>query len=114
MRPLTRALALVVLCLCWTPSLQAQPTTPTPPTTTSPTAVDRLVRISGTYHPADGQAAAAVETVMVAIYGQAEGGRPCGRRGRTWWSRARGATRAHFGHREHPDRSMMNAQIGAS
>jgi hypothetical protein len=24
------------------------------------------------------------------------------------------ATRAHFGHREHPDRSMLNAQIGAS
>jgi hypothetical protein len=25
-----------------------------------------------------------------------------------------GANCAHFGHREHPDRSIMNAQIGAS
>jgi hypothetical protein len=28
--------------------------------------------------------------------------------------RERGFSDAHFGHREHPDRSIMNAQIGAS
>ena len=54
--------------------LQAQPTQPTAPP--DPPAVDRLVRVSGAFHPADGPAAAPGETVIVTIYAQAEGGTP--------------------------------------
>ena len=74
MRTIPRALALVFLGLLCATSLLAQPTQPT--TTTTLTAAPRLVRVSSTFYPADGLAAAPVESVMFAIYAQESGGTP--------------------------------------
>jgi hypothetical protein len=38
--------------------------------------VPRLVTVTGTFRPADGQPAGAVETVTVSIYADQEGGAP--------------------------------------
>ena len=50
--------------------------------TVSSAPVPRLINISGVFRPADGQPAAAVETVTLSIYADPEGGRRCGRRRR--------------------------------
>jgi Chaperone of endosialidase len=42
----------------------------------SSTAVDRVFQINGVYRPADGKAAAAVESVTLSIYAEASGGTP--------------------------------------
>ena len=72
MHTLTRPSVLMFLCLFCAPSLLAQPTQ----STTTPTAVDRLFRVSGSFRPADGLAAAPVESVVFAIYAQELGGTP--------------------------------------
>src|ERR1700680_2652945 len=71
MRTLTNAAVLVFLGLFGVTALHAQPTQPT---TTTMTAVPRLVRVSSSFHPANGSAPAAVESATLAIYAEETGG----------------------------------------
>jgi hypothetical protein len=70
MRPIV-ALIVTFVGLLHPALLRAQSAPSTPQTS-----VPRLVQISGVYHPADGQLAAPVESVTVAIYADETGGTP--------------------------------------
>ena len=65
-----RGAPLLLLASCLS-AQQNQSTTTTPVTT-----VPRLVRISNTFHPVDGQPPAAVESVTLSIYRDQQGGAP--------------------------------------
>src|ERR1700730_13828635 len=71
MQTLTPAPVLVFLGLFGIPALHAQSTQPT---TTTMTAVPRLVRVNSGFHPANGSAPAALESATLAIYAEEVGG----------------------------------------
>src|SRR3984893_12892084 len=71
MQTLTPAPVLVFLGLFGIPALHAQSTQPT---TTTMTAVPRLVRVNSGFHPANGSAPAALESATLAIYAEETGG----------------------------------------
>ena len=70
MRTLTHA-PLALLGLFCATALHAQPAQPT---TTTMTAVPRLVRVNSSFHPANGSAPAALESATLAIYAEETGG----------------------------------------
>ena len=74
MRLVSRAFATVVLAVLWPVAFLAQSSQPA-----SSISLPRLVSLSGTLRPADGQPPAAVETVALAIYAEETGGTPL------WW-----------------------------
>jgi hypothetical protein len=67
-----RTIASLVLLSSFLTGISAQPA----PTTTPLTTVPRLVRISNTFHPANGLATAPVEGVTLSIYREEQGGAP--------------------------------------
>ena len=71
MHTVARPPALVFLGLFCATVLHAQPTQPA---TTSLTAVPKLVRVSSSFHPVNGSAPAAVESVTLSIYAEEAGG----------------------------------------
>src|ERR1700736_5423886 len=71
MRTLTHAPVLVFLGLFGITALHAQSTQPT---TTTMTAVPRLVRVNSGFHPTNGSAPAALESATLAIYAEETGG----------------------------------------
>jgi hypothetical protein len=71
MRQVTVCVATALLCLICATALHAQQPPPS-----AVTAVPRLVRVTGTIVPADGQPAAPVESVTLAIYADETGGAP--------------------------------------
>src|ERR1700736_6454931 len=73
MRTLTHAPVLVFLGLFGITALHAQSPQPT---TTTMTAVPRLVRVNRSFHPANGAAPAAIESATLAIYAEETGGSP--------------------------------------
>jgi Chaperone of endosialidase len=69
MRPIIAALATIVTVLCPAPVLAQQPDQPT-------TSVPRLVRLNGTFHPANGLPFGLAESATLSIYSEEQGGQP--------------------------------------
>lgn len=71
MRVAITPVVLVVLCLLASPVLYAQPST-----SSTPPAVPRVVRLTGSFVPANGLPSSPVETVTLAILRDETGGAP--------------------------------------